>query len=188
MTEIQKICMLGSARILRKVLSVWTEWLTWVTDALGVWFAPSWCTKRTPAKTVIIETIIIIIIITTKEIMIIKDNEKGKQRTTISQRTAKADLSPGTSTSGFCFLLQNRKKLKRRLRACTGLGKKGTKKIERWSGLRPPPTRCFVLLVLSRLQFGLSKRKRLLGGLSRPRPRLEYQPEIEPSSDPESVF
>ena len=28
MTEIQKICMLGSARILRKVLSVWTEWLT----------------------------------------------------------------------------------------------------------------------------------------------------------------
>ena len=42
MTEIQKICMLGSARILRKVLSVWTEWLTWVTDALGAWFAPGW--------------------------------------------------------------------------------------------------------------------------------------------------
>ena len=61
MTEIQKICMLGSARILRKVLSVWTEWLTWVTDALGAWFAPGWCTKRTPTKTVIIETIIIII-------------------------------------------------------------------------------------------------------------------------------
>ena len=61
MTEIQKICMLGSARILRKVLSVWTEWLTWVTDALGAWFAPGWCTKRTPAKTVIIETIIILI-------------------------------------------------------------------------------------------------------------------------------
>ena len=37
MTEIQKICMLGSARILRKVLSVWTEWLTWVTDALGAY-------------------------------------------------------------------------------------------------------------------------------------------------------
>ena len=53
MREIQKICMLGSARILRKVLSVWTEWLTWVTDALGAWFVPSWCTNRTPAKTVI---------------------------------------------------------------------------------------------------------------------------------------
>ena len=55
--------MLGSARILRKVLSVWTEWLTCVTDALGAWFAPGWCTKRTLAKTVIIEIIIIIIII-----------------------------------------------------------------------------------------------------------------------------
>ena len=65
MTEIQKICILGSARILRKVLSVWTEWLTWVTDALGAWFAPGWCTKRTPAKTVIIETIIIIITLRT---------------------------------------------------------------------------------------------------------------------------
>ena len=62
MTEIQKICMLGSARILRKVLSVWTEWLTWVTDALGAWFVPGWCTKRTPAKTVLKEIIIIIII------------------------------------------------------------------------------------------------------------------------------
>ena len=50
MTEIQKI-------------SVWTEWLTWVTDALGAWFAPGWCTKRTLAKTVIKERIIIIIII-----------------------------------------------------------------------------------------------------------------------------
>ena len=39
-TEIQKICMLGSARILRKVLSISTERLTWVTDALGAWFAP----------------------------------------------------------------------------------------------------------------------------------------------------
>ena len=55
--------MLGSVRILRKVFSVWTEWLTWVTDALGAWFAPGWCTKRTPAKTVIKEIIIIIIII-----------------------------------------------------------------------------------------------------------------------------
>ena len=27
-TKIQKICMLGSARIFRKVLSEWTEWLT----------------------------------------------------------------------------------------------------------------------------------------------------------------
>ena len=41
--------------ILRKMLSVWTEWLTWVTDALGAWFAPGRCTKRTPAKTVIKE-------------------------------------------------------------------------------------------------------------------------------------
>ena len=55
------IIMLGSARILRKVLSVWTEWLTWVTDALGAWFAPGWCTKRTSAKTVIKEIKIIII-------------------------------------------------------------------------------------------------------------------------------
>ena len=48
-TEIQKICILGSARILRKVLSVWTEWLTWVTwvtDAPDAWFAPGWCTKK----------------------------------------------------------------------------------------------------------------------------------------------
>ena len=58
---IKKICMLGSARILGKVLSVWTEWLTWVTDALSAWFAPGWCTKRTPAKTMIKEIIIIII-------------------------------------------------------------------------------------------------------------------------------
>ena len=43
-TEIQKICMLGSARIIRKVLSIWTERLTWVTDALGAWFAPGWRT------------------------------------------------------------------------------------------------------------------------------------------------
>ena len=63
MTEIQKICMLGSARILRKVLSVWTEWLTWVNDTLGAWFVPGWCTKRTPAKSVIKEIIIIIMII-----------------------------------------------------------------------------------------------------------------------------
>ena len=39
-TEIQKICMLASARILRKVLSISTERLSWVTDALGAWFAP----------------------------------------------------------------------------------------------------------------------------------------------------
>ena len=44
---------------------VWTEWLTWVTDALGVWFAPSWCTKRTSVKTVIEETLIIISMIMT---------------------------------------------------------------------------------------------------------------------------
>ena len=62
--------MLGSVWILRKVFSVWTEWLTWVTDALSAWFAPGWCTKRTPAKTVIKEIIIIIIII----IIISNDN------------------------------------------------------------------------------------------------------------------
>ena len=37
-TETQKIYLLGSARILRKVLTAWTEWLTWVTDAPGAWF------------------------------------------------------------------------------------------------------------------------------------------------------
>ena len=56
-TENQKICILGSTRILRKVLRVWTEWLTWVT---GAWFAPGWSTKRTPTETVTEETIIII--------------------------------------------------------------------------------------------------------------------------------
>ena len=59
-TETQKICMLGSARILRKVLTLWTERLTWVTDARGAWFAPGWCTKTIPAKTVTEETMIII--------------------------------------------------------------------------------------------------------------------------------
>ena len=62
-TEIKKICMLGSARIIREVLSIWTEWLTQVTDAIGAWFAPGWCTKRTPAKTVIEEMIIMMITI-----------------------------------------------------------------------------------------------------------------------------
>ena len=62
-TEVQKICMLGSAWILRKELSVWTEWFTWVTDALGAWFVPGWCTRRTPAKTVIEEIMMMIIII-----------------------------------------------------------------------------------------------------------------------------
>ena len=59
MTEIQKICMLRSARILRKVLSVWTEWLPWVTDALGAWFAPGLMHKKNTSKDLIIETIII---------------------------------------------------------------------------------------------------------------------------------
>ena len=36
--------------------------------------------------------------------------------------TAKADLSPVPVLVVSGFLLQNRKKLKRRLRACTGLG------------------------------------------------------------------
>ena len=58
-TEIKKICMLESAPFLREVLSVWTECLTWVTDALGAWFAHGWCIKRTPAMTVIEEIIII---------------------------------------------------------------------------------------------------------------------------------
>ena len=49
--EIQKICMLGTVRNFRKVLSVWTELLTWVADAPGDWFTPGWCTKITPAKT-----------------------------------------------------------------------------------------------------------------------------------------
>ena len=48
-----------------------------MTDALGAWFAPDCCTKRTPAKTVIIEIIIImiimiIIIIIMTEIVIIR--------------------------------------------------------------------------------------------------------------------
>ena len=34
-----------------------------MTDALGAWFAPSGCTKRTPAKTVMEEIIITMIII-----------------------------------------------------------------------------------------------------------------------------
>lgn len=43
-TEIQKIYVLGSARILRKVLSIWTVTLksAWVT-ALGAWIALGWC-------------------------------------------------------------------------------------------------------------------------------------------------
>ena len=49
----------GICTNLRKVLSVRTEWLTWVTDALGAWFARGWCRKRKPAKTVIKEMIII---------------------------------------------------------------------------------------------------------------------------------
>ena len=75
-TEIQKICMLGSTRILRKVLSVWTEWLTWVTGAPGAWFAPGWCTKRTPAKAVI-EGTITVMIPTDSEIKILQ--KKAKQ-------------------------------------------------------------------------------------------------------------
>ena len=44
-----------------------------MTDALGAWFAPSGCTKRTPAKTVMEEIFItkIIIIIIIMIIMII---------------------------------------------------------------------------------------------------------------------
>ena len=39
LTEIQKISMLESGRVFRKVLSLWTERLTYVTDAQGAWFA-----------------------------------------------------------------------------------------------------------------------------------------------------
>ena len=42
---------------------VWTDWLTWVTDASGAWFAPRWRTKRTIVKTVTKEIILIIIVI-----------------------------------------------------------------------------------------------------------------------------
>ena len=75
-TEIQKICILGSARILRKVLSIWTERLTWVTDALGAWFALGWRTWRTPAETVMKVEIIIIIII----IIIIRRRRRRRRR------------------------------------------------------------------------------------------------------------
>ena len=47
-----------------------------MTDALGAWFAPSGCTKRTPAKTVMEEIIIpmiIKIIMTIIIIIIIKE-------------------------------------------------------------------------------------------------------------------
>ena len=50
MTEIQKICMLGSARILRKVLSVWTEWLTWVTGVLGALVCARLMHKKNTSK------------------------------------------------------------------------------------------------------------------------------------------
>ena len=39
-TETQKISMLGSARILRKVLNVLSELMTRVSDALGAWYVP----------------------------------------------------------------------------------------------------------------------------------------------------
>ena len=52
---------MGSAWILKKVLSAWREWLICVTDALGAWFAPGWCSKKTPVKTVMEEIITIII-------------------------------------------------------------------------------------------------------------------------------
>ena len=39
-TETQKISMLESARILRKVLNVLSELMTRVSDALGAWYVP----------------------------------------------------------------------------------------------------------------------------------------------------
>ena len=90
-TDIQKICMLGSARILRKVLSVWTEWLTWVTDAPGAWFAPGWCTKRTPAKAVIEGTITIIL--TDSELKILQ--KKAKQSVAPSEEFNNLGSTPG---------------------------------------------------------------------------------------------
>ena len=51
----------GICAILKKVLGVWTEWLTWETDALGAWFAPGWCSKnKTPVKTAMEEIITMI--------------------------------------------------------------------------------------------------------------------------------
>ena len=90
-TEIQKICMLGSARILRKLFSVWTEWLTWVTDAPGAWFAPGWCTKRTPAKAVIEGTITIIL--TDSELKILQ--KKAKQSVARSEEFNNLRSTPG---------------------------------------------------------------------------------------------
>ena len=55
----QKLCLM---RIIIIIIIIVT-WVTWVIDALCVWFALGWCTKRTPAKTVIKEIIIIIIIV-----------------------------------------------------------------------------------------------------------------------------
>ena len=105
MTEIQKICMLASARILREVLSVWTEWLTWVTDALGAWFAPGWCTKRTPAKTVIKEIIIIILYC---YILLESNRKEGKGRlrdTGYLSLYQLRSLTYYTSTTWNCLLL-----------------------------------------------------------------------------------
>ena len=65
-TEAQKIYMLESAQILRKMLSIWTEWSTWVTDTPGAWLAPGWYTKRTPAETVTEDIIIIILLLMEK--------------------------------------------------------------------------------------------------------------------------
>ena len=44
--NIKKISMLGSAQILRKVLNVWSEWMTCVSNAPGAWYAPGWWMKR----------------------------------------------------------------------------------------------------------------------------------------------
>ena len=76
-TETQKICVLGSAWILRRMLSVWTEWLTWVADAPGAWFVHGWCTKRKPAKTVTEEVIIIITTTIIITIIVTKGSVKG---------------------------------------------------------------------------------------------------------------
>lgn len=44
------IIMLGSVWIHWKVLSVWTDQMPWTTDALGAWFALSWCIKKNTNK------------------------------------------------------------------------------------------------------------------------------------------
>ena len=67
----QKLCLM---------IIIIITWVTWVVDALCVWFAPGWCTKRTPAKTVIKEIIIIIIIIADQGLVLNKQKCRDSLR------------------------------------------------------------------------------------------------------------